>query len=64
MFTLKLIHSLALGISSLAERISIFSEWLWERGGNLECWADEKMAEKHHALWLRDNPTTIVWWED
>lgn len=38
------VHEVAVLISDIA--IAINSDWLWERGGNLECWADLKLVGK------------------
>lgn len=37
------VHEVAVLISDIAMVIN--SNWLWERGGNLECWADLKLVK-------------------
>ena len=37
------VHEIALGISDMG--MLLRSNWLFERGGNLELWADDKLYE-------------------
>lgn len=37
------VHEVALLISDIA--MFLKWDWLWERGGNLECWADLKLVK-------------------
>jgi hypothetical protein len=51
---LKAIHWLAL-------RMSEFARWLHDRGGNLECWADEQMYRRRWRRWSKKHNLTVTW---
>lgn len=51
---LKTLHWLALRISDLGEV-------LFNLGGSLECWCDERAARNRWLRWAKDNKLTITW---
>lgn len=40
------VHEMALFISDIARYVCKLGDWLWEKGGNLEGWADMKLVEE------------------
>ena len=52
---IKLLHWCAL-------RMSGFAIWLHDKGGNLECWCDERMYKKQWLEWDNNGLTPAKAW--
>jgi len=51
---LKLLHWCAV-------RMSMFAIWLYDKGGNLECWCDEQMYRRKWVRWGKKHNLTVTW---
>ena len=58
---LKLLHWIALRISDTGRLLAHAGEWLWELGGGLECWCDERAYRRKWLRWAKDNKLSVTW---
>ena len=55
----KLLHWIALRMSSVGILLGRFGEWLWECGGGLECWCDSRAYRRKWMRWAKDHKLKV-----
>lgn len=58
---IKILHWFALRMSDVGMFIGDAGERLWELGGNLEGWCDERTYRRKWMRWGKENGVSVHW---
>jgi len=61
---IKLIHWFALRMSDTGVFLTHAGERLWELGGNLELWCDERAYRRKWMRWSKKHKLTVTWLDE
>ena len=57
----KLIHWFALRMSDTGRLLCSAGTVIWELGGSLELWCDERAARRKWVRWAKKHNLTVTW---